>query len=220
MKKILAALAAGTVLSATPALAQDARATFTGPRVEVIAGWDASRSGSSVDDETARDLDQSVNGLLYGGGIGFDFAADENFVVGVEAEMTDSTAKTDTDTIPNTFNLGRVETGRDIYVGGRAGFIVGEKTLIYAKGGYTNARYNLVGTDGTVNLNQRIDTDGWRIGGGVEMAVSENAFAKIEYRYSKYGEAEFDFNGGTPDSSRFRIDTDRHQVVASVGVRF
>ncbi|MFN9580997.1 MAG: outer membrane protein [Novosphingobium sp.] len=152
--------------------------------------------------------------------MGFDFAADENFVVGVEAEMTDSTAKSDTDTIPNTFNLGRVETGRDIYVGGRAGFIVGQNMLIYAKGGYTNARYNLAGTDGTVNLNQRIDTDGWRVGAGVEMAVSTNAFAKIEYRYSKYGEAEFDFNGETPDSSRFRIDTDRHQVVASVGVRF
>lgn len=220
MKKFLAALAAGTMLSATPAIAQDARATFTGPRVEAIVGWDTSRSGSSVDDETTRDLDQSVNGLLYGGGIGFDFAADDNFVVGVEAEMTDSTAKSDTDTIPNTFNLGRVETGRDIYVGGRAGFIVGQNMLIYAKGGYTNARYNLAGTDGTVNLNQRIDTDGWRVGAGVEMAVSTNAFAKIEYRYSKYGEAEFDFNGETPDSSRFRIDTDRHQVVASVGVRF
>ncbi len=74
--------------------------------------------------------------------------------------------------------------------------------------------------EATVSLDQRLDTDGWRIGAGVETAISENAFAKIEYRYSNYKEAEFDFNGQTPDSSRFRIDTDRHQVVASVGLRF
>ncbi|NBW75213.1 MAG: porin family protein [Sphingomonadaceae bacterium] len=220
MKKILAALAVGTALSATPALAQDARATFTGPRIEATVGWDKSRSGSSVDNDTTRDLDQSVDGLVYGGGIGFDAAVGDNFVVGAEAELTDSTAKAVNDGVPNTFNLGRVETGRDIYVGARAGFVVGEKMLVYAKGGYTNARYNLVGTDGTVNLDQRLDTDGWRAGAGVEMALSKNAFVKAEYRYSKYSNAEFDFNGTTPDSSRFKIDTDRHQVVASVGLRF
>lgn len=220
MKKILAALAVGTALSATPALAQDARATFTGPRIEATVGWDKSRSGSSVDNDTTRDLDQSVDGLVYGGGIGFDAAVGDNFVVGAEAELTDSTAKAVNDGEPNTFNLGRVETGRDIYVGARAGFVVGENMLVYAKGGYTNARYNLVGTDGTVNLDQRLDTDGWRAGAGVEMALSKNAFVKAEYRYSKYSNAEFDFNGTTPDSSRFKIDTDRHQVVASVGLRF
>lgn len=71
-----------------------------------------------------------------------------------------------------------------------------------------------------MNLDQRLDTDGWRVGAGVETALGEKAFAKIEYRYSNYNEGEFDFNGTTPDSSRFRIDTDRHQVVASVGLRF
>lgn len=220
MKKILAALAVGTALPACPAFAQDAQAAFTGPRVEATVGWDMSKSGSSVDDDTTRDLDQSIDGLLYGGGVGFDVAMGDTFVVGAEAELTDSKASADNDGVPNTFNLGRVEAGRDIYVGARAGFVVGERLLVYAKGGYTNARFNLVGTDGTVDLDQRLDTDGWRVGAGAEMALSENAFAKVEYRYSKYNEAEFDFNGETPDSSRFTIDTDRHQVVASVGFRF
>lgn len=220
MKKILAALAVGATVPACPALAQDAQATFTGPRVEATVGWDKSRSGSTVDDDATRDLDQSIDGIVYGGGVGFDAALGDSFVVGAEAELTDSTANADNDGVPNTFNLGRVEAGRDIYVGARAGFIVGEKMLVYAKGGYTNARFNLVGTDGTVDLDQRLDTDGWRLGAGVETAIGENAFAKIEYRYSNYNEAEFDFNGQTPDSSRFNIDTDRHQVVASVGFRF
>jgi outer membrane immunogenic protein len=43
---------------------------------------------------------------------------------------------------------------------------------------------------------------------------------KLEYRYTNYGKGEFDFNGTTPDSSRFELDTDRHNVMAGVGVRF
>jgi outer membrane immunogenic protein len=226
MRKFLALCAAGSAFAAVPALAQDspaaeeAQATFTGPRVEAIIGWDKSRSGSTVDNDATRDLDQSVDGLMYGVGVGFDFAAGNDFVVGAEAELTDSMAKSRNDGVPNTFNLGRVNTGRDLYIGARAGIIVGSNALVYVKGGYTKARYNLVGTDGTIDLNQRIDAGGWRAGAGLEYAMSKNTFAKIEYRYSKYSEAEFDFEGQTPDSSSFNIDTDRHQVVAAVGLRF
>jgi outer membrane immunogenic protein len=59
------------------------------------------------------------------------------------------------------------------------------------------------------------------VGAGVEQKLGTNAFAKVEYRYSNYSEGEIDFE--TPDvadTDRFDIDTDRHQVVASVGWRF
>lgn len=220
MKRIFALAAAGTALCSVPAMAQDTQATFSGPRVEGIIGLDMSKSGSTVDNDTTRDLDQSIDGLLYGVGVGFDIAAGGSLVIGAEAEYTDSTAKVENAGTAALFNLGRVETGRDIYVGGRIGVIAGSNMLIYAKGGYTNARFNLVGTDGTVSLDQRLDTDGWRIGAGLEHAMSENSYVKLEYRYSNYGEGEFDFDGQSPDSSRFNIDTDRHQVVAAIGLRF
>jgi len=87
------------------------------------------------------------------------------------------------------------------------------------KGGYTNARYNVLARDGETELKDNIDTDGYRLGAGVEYAMSENTFAKFEYRYSNYGEAEFDY-GNDIESDRFDIDTDRHQIVGSVGMRF
>ena len=65
-----------------------------------------------------------------------------------------------------------------------------------------------------------LDTDGWRLGAGAEFAVGRNAYIGAEYRYSKYGEGEVDFEGQTPDTSRFNLDTDRHQVVATAGIRF
>jgi outer membrane immunogenic protein len=221
MKKILATLAAGTAIAAaTPALAQDAQG-FSGPRVEALVGYDHHRSGSTKDIDTDGDVDQSINGATYGAAIGYDIATGSNMVVGVEAELTDSSAKWDAEGgPPSTFNLGKVEAGRDIYAGARVGFVASPSTMFYVKGGYTNARYELLGTDGTTTLDQRLDTDGWRAGAGVEQKFGSNAYGKLEYRYSNYSEGEFDFDGDTPDSSRFNIDTDRHQVVAAVGLRF
>ncbi|WP_225205967.1 outer membrane protein [Novosphingobium huizhouense] len=223
MKKISALLAAGAAAIAAPAFAQDATPAqeFQGLRVEGLVGYDHNRSGSSVDIDTNRDIKQSIDGVVYGVGVGYDVAAGSNFTIGAEAEVTDSSAKWDNNNgVPNTFNLGRVEAGRDLYFGARAGYAVSPSTLVYVKGGYTNARYNLEGSDGTTNLRQRLDTDGWRLGAGVEQKVGTNAYVKAEYRYSNYSKGEFDFNGDTPDSSRFNIDTDRHQVMVGAGVRF
>ena len=224
MKKICAILAASTALAAAaPAFAQDATPAeaFSGLRVEALAGYDHIRSGSSEDVDTSRDLKQSIDGVEYGAGIGYDVPVGTNMTIGAEAEITESSASRDyNNSQPTVFNLGRVDAGRQYYFGGRLGYAVAPSTLVYVKGGYTNARFNLQGTDGTTNLRQRLDTDGWRAGAGIEQKMGSNAFVKLEYRYSNYGKGEFDFNGQTPDSSRFEIDTDRHAVLAGVGVRF
>lgn len=216
----LAAVGALAAASAPAAHAQEAH-SFSGPRVEAIVGYDHLRSGSTVDNDATRDLKQSIDGITYGAGIGYDVAAGDRLRIGAEAELSDSTAKWDNNNgVPNTFNLGRVTADRDIYVGGRVGYVTGPRTMVYVKGGYTAARFGLQGTNGTVSRDQRLDTDGYRVGAGVEYALSSNAYAKVEYRYSNYSKGEFDFNGTTPDSSRFNIDTDRHQVVVGAGLRF
>lgn len=223
MKKILATLAAGTVLAAgAPAFAQDGSpaAGFSGPRVEAVIGYDNLRSGSTKDIDTSADIDQSIDGITYGGAIGYDIATGDNITVGAEAELTESSASWSDEGTSTTFNLGGVEAGRDIYVGARVGYAMSPSTLLFVKGGYTNARFNYEGSDGTTDLNQRLDTDGYRLGAGVEQKFGSNAYGKLEYRYSNYSEGELDFNGNTPDTSRFDIDVDRHQVVAAVGLRF
>lgn len=223
MKTILAILATGTALAAaTPALAQDDTSqAFTGPRIGAEVGYDHIRSGSSEDVDTTRDLKQSIDGVGYGAVIGYDAAVGERLRVGAEASYAGSSASWDNNNgVPNVFNLGRVQADRDIYVGGRIGYVTSPRTMVYVKGGYTNQRYSLEGTDGTTNLSQRLDTDGWRVGAGVEYALSKKGYVGLEYRYSNYTKGEFDFNGDTPDSSRFNIDTDRHQVMATVGMRF
>lgn len=213
----LTALAA-TAAVATPALAQTADSNFSGPRVGVITGYDAMRAGSTTDSGIKGD-DQQVDGLLYGADLGYDFDLG-NVVLGAEGEITGSTGTVNVNTTdPNYFGFGRVTTGRDLYVGGRVGFKATPKTLIYAKGGYTNARLNVVGADGATNYDEHFNLDGWRVGAGVEQSLGHNAYAKLEYRYSNYTDANFTFNDGTTGND-FNIDTDRHQVAAGVGLRF
>ncbi|RVQ68904.1 porin family protein [Croceicoccus ponticola] len=223
MKKIVALLVAGTAFGAIamPAAAQNMQGgNFSGPRVEAIIGYDASQAGSTSDNELNDQDDQDIDGLLYGVGIGYDMDMG-GLVLGIEGEYTDSTAKTEFSDGGDYegFGLGRVDTGRDLYVGARLGAKVAPDLLAYVKGGYTNTKFNVLATDGETELEQDINTDGWRAGAGLEYAMSDNMFTKIEYRYSTYKEGEFE-NGEMTDSERFDIDTDRHQVVASIGMRF
>lgn len=217
MRKLsVAVLMAASALAATPALAQSTNPTFTGPRVEGTIGWDHLVAGSSEDNDNGRN-DQKTDGFLYGGGIGYDVAVG-GAVIGAEAEIDGSTAKSSRDYTEN-FGYGRVKAGRDIYVGARAGILAGPKTLVYVKGGYTNAKLNVLAGDTDTSTDNSFKLDGWRVGAGVERAMSSNTYAKLEYRYSNYEKGKIDYADGAT-SSRFDVDTDRHQVVASYGIRF
>ncbi|WP_394269416.1 outer membrane protein [Qipengyuania sp.] len=221
MKKTALLIAAGAIAAVgTPAMAQDAvNEAFTGPRAEVLLGYDISKAGSTADNDANENDDQSIDGFNYGVGLGFDFAAG-GVVLGVEGEYTGSTAKTEfNDGDFEGIGIGNVETGRDLYIGARAGVLANPDLLIYVKGGYTNASYNLRTRGGTTNLDRDFRTDGYRVGAGAEYAMTENTFAKLEYRYSNYSDAEIDFDNGdevsVPD-----VDIDRHQIMAGFGLRF
>jgi outer membrane immunogenic protein len=207
----------GAAAIAAPAMAQETNPVFTGPRIEATVGYDRVGAGSSVSNNNNQD-DQKVEGLLYGGGIGYDFAVG-SLVVGAEGEATGSTARSGQNTYSSTFGFGRVRQLRDLYVGGRIGVLAGPSTMIYAKGGYTNSQLRVLAGSTTQSTNTRFNLDGYRVGAGVERAVGTNSFVKAEYRYSNYGRASVLYGSGAT-SGKFDVDTDRHQVAFSYGWRF
>lgn len=220
MKKGIALIlaSASAAALAMPAAAQD-NSNFTGPRIEGVAGYDISRPGSSEDIDNAADLDQSVDDLAYGVGVGYDVALG-GVVVGVEAEWVESEAQSEYDTTAFTdYGVGNVSAGRDLYAGIRVGVPVTPSTLVYAKGGYTNAQYDMLATDNTTDINNDIDLDGWRVGAGIEQNLGGSFFVKGEYRYSNYGQGEIEAPSGL-ESDRFDVDIDRHQFMVGAGLRF
>lgn len=220
MKKTTTLLVAGSIAAlASPAMAQDTD-TFTGPRVGVTAGYDAVQAGSSIDaDNEPNNNDQSMDGIAYGVTAGYDFDLG-GAVIGVEGEYSDSTAKTEFDNGDfEGFGFGSVDAGRDLYVGARVGAKVAPDVLLYAKGGYTNAKLNVLSNDGTTETDRDFKLDGWRAGAGVEYAINSNTYMNLEYRYSNYEDGEVVFPDGST-STDFNVDLDRHQVMAGVGMRF
>lgn len=208
---------------AAPAFAQDgpppARddATFTGPRVGVILGYDKLQPGR--DPNSSISSDRKADGLTYGGDFGYDVALNR-FVIGAEGEVTGSTGDvSNAPTSAAALGYGRVKQGRDLYAGARIGYVVAPKTLIYAKGGYTNDRLDLTANNGTTTTGAHYNLDGYRVGAGVEQKIGRTTYAKLEYRYSNYGDARLEYASGG-NTNNFSVDTDRHQVVAGVGVRF
>jgi outer membrane immunogenic protein len=219
-KLVLTALAAASVVAvAAPAAAQTTTAygPFNGFRVGAVAGWDGLRPGrgpnSSITDGNGAD------GFLYGADLGYDHQMG-HLVLGVDGEVDGSTAKTTNSPVDSAaLGYGSVKTGRDFYVGGRVGYTVAPTTMLYAKAGYTNARLDLTANNGTDSYGDHYNLDGYRLGVGVEQALGNKAYAKLEYRYSNYGDARLEYPNGA-NTDNFDVNTDRHQVVAGVGLRF
>jgi outer membrane immunogenic protein len=201
MKKIIAVSAVALAASfAAPAMAQDAGVAFDGPYVAAMAGYDniniETPIGSGSDD-----------GILFGGVVGFDKNIN-GVVLGVEGEYADSNVK---ESVENVLTLGdraSLKTGRDLYAGIRLGGEIVPGFLIYAKGGYTNAKVKASYEDANVLVTGSDRLEGYRLGAGVETNVS-GFLARLEYRYSDYGHYE---NTG--------LQPDRHQVAALIGYRF
>lgn len=203
---------------ASPAAAQ-ADSNFDGLHVEALAGYDVMRPGSTTDIDNNEDVDQTIDNVAYGLGAGIDFDLG-SVIVGGEAQYVRSEAGTEYDTTGFTnFGVSNVDVGRDLYFGARVGVPVTENTLVYAKGGYTNTTLNVTSTDNTTDTGTDVDLDGWRVGAGLEQAISPGVFAKVEYAYSNYEEGEFEAPSGL-ESDRFGVDLDRHQVMVGVGARF
>jgi outer membrane immunogenic protein len=226
-KFLIAALMVGA--TASPALAQPAgeASPFTGLRVEGLVGYDSLRSGDNNDDgvDTNDDNgDESVDGVAFGVGAGYDFDLG-GIVAGVEGEFTESTGEQDSnETIDGVAFSSGIETGRDLYIGGRIGFRAGPSTLVYGKAGYTNTSIeaNIEGDGDRFEFDTNVD--GYRLGAGIEQLFGPRAYGKVEYRYSNYNNLDFsdDFDLDDFDAEDFDtdIDLDRHQVVVGVGLRF
>jgi outer membrane immunogenic protein len=151
------------VLAAFPfAVAAQAQSVGrTGPYLAVVAGWDQTDIGPSLPART---------GVTYGLAGGYDWSLG-GLVAGLEAEIAKSTVKGIISGAEQRFD-------RSFYLGGRVGVKASDQILVYAKAGYANGRFA-----GSVPYTG----DGWRIGGGGELALTDQLFARAEFRYSDYG---------------------------------
>ncbi len=197
------AIAGAVVGFALPAHAQQ----FTGPRVELSAGYD-----SLIGDKRYQDFPHTLDGAHIRGTLGYDTAVSPRVVVGLETSIgvthdADERVQPGADSFTFT-------PGRDIDVMARVGYQVEPRTLLYLKAGWTNAALKVVLREmigqGRYDISEiRSKQDGIRAGVGLEHRLTSSIYAKVEYRYSNYG-------GG----NLYMPDTNRHQILIGAGTRF
>ncbi|MDQ0251422.1 outer membrane immunogenic protein [Sphingomonas kyeonggiensis] len=201
---ILILVAATCLASANTAFAQEVEKektpaqSFAGPRVEATIGLDQSGDDALSGGE--------LTGLRAGGAVGYDVAIGKRVTIGVEGGIgwvVAGSAKVGP--FPSTGSTTyKTDAARDIDVSARIGYALSPKTLIFAKAGWADLRYDTHGSDGrdygpsTAN--------GLRVGAGVEQKLTKNVYAKAEYRLTR-----------TDD---YRGHDDRHQLLTGIGVRF
>ncbi len=188
MKKVLIALAATTAAFAvaTPAAAE-------GFRAEIHTGLDV----------VAAD-DDSETGIMYGIGLGYDFAITPKMELGVDlsADLA-STEGCETSAIVAN-DRACFDAKRDLAAALRLGYKVSEQGTIYALAGYTNARFRAAyTTPAGVTTRDSANFDGFRLGAGYQHDFGEKLYGKVEYRYSNY-----------------EGNIERHQALLGLGVKF
>lgn len=202
MKRIVSSVAA-VVLAAALGSAASAE-PFNGPFVGVQAGWNKDDLGTPSTRIGDLSVDRSSDSFSGGGFAGYDFKLSPRFVIGAEAGVQFGAD----DSIVRDTGAARVSVDpkRSLDFTGRAGYLLTDNTLLYARGGYTNARVRTSIDDAAGFRSVSENRDGWLVGAGVERAISDNVSARLEYRYSDLSEGDGKF--------------DRHQALVGIAYRF
>jgi outer membrane immunogenic protein len=217
-------LAASAMTAASPAFAQDDEFSFTGVRIEARGGWDKVRSRITIPDPdhagqtvTAGATDSAPG---YGAEIGYD-AQLGRIVIGAYGGVDASGALRCA--VVTEGDLACVDTGRNLYAGGRVGAVIGSSLLIYAKGGYSNGGIGFNYDADTDAANNRVvasnhGRNGYHFGGGLELAFTPNFYGRLEYVQTRY--SRLDWVDPTDDDFTVAVRARRQQVTAGLGFRF
>jgi outer membrane immunogenic protein len=156
------------------------------------------------------DTDGFNDGVLYGGRLGYDFKVGRRFLLGIDGEVNGLTTD---DELGPPFPPLSTENGPEVYVGGRATFVLSSRIRLYGGGGYSRTKQgNFVllepnpdplGPIGPIGTIKR-SYDGFRLSAGGQFLLGRRAFVGAEYRLSDY--------------EGFAVR--RAQLVGSLGLRF
>ncbi len=193
---------------------QSAAYNWSGFYVGVHAGY-AWGELTSANDST---IDHEPTGGLFGGQIGYNWQVN-NIVFGVEADLAFSTIKGD-DT--STFGAFTINGDHDMkYMGtvrGRLG-VAYDRYLFYVTGGFAYSKVvGNINVVGVVSGSDTLNLKGWTAGGGIEVGLTQNVTARLEYLYVDFNETTTSMNLGFPFSDQ--VDKNINVVRFALNYKF
>jgi outer membrane immunogenic protein len=200
-KLILGAIAVASLSSAALAQSPDNPTKFEGFRVEGNVGWDRAQA-----------LGTHNNKFGYGGTVGWDGSIGDKIVVGPEASYWNPNNGSE-----NCAGLGIggptcIKSFEEWGAAARVGYKLTPNVLVFGKGGYVSneQRKRINGTTGQPAVYDHYHTDGYQVGGGVELSMAnrfsgvlQGLYVNAQYVYSNYAD-----------------HTSRQRVQGGVGIHF
>jgi len=164
---------------------------------QVGYGWGKSRF---VDNRYGWD-EIEPNGFLGGLYAGYNFDLGNNLILGIDGDITynnldDSNSQTYTNGSSDYLESALRWSGA---VRGRAGYAF-DRFLPYIAGGVAFGNIENTFEDNRFFASHRQTLTGWTAGAGVDYAATDNLVLRLEYRYTDYGNDDFDL-GRTSDTS-------------------
>ncbi|WP_421951897.1 outer membrane protein [Pelagibacterium sp.] len=197
-----------------------ASASWTGLYAGVHFGYAAGHSDLFID--TGGPLFNLVvdpSGLIGGVQLGFNQQMDTNLVIGVEADLSHN-GVAGMAAIPAVSALMETNMEWSGSARARAGYAF-DNTMAYVTGGVAAANYTVdfysipTAISATIHNQTHI---GWTAGAGVEHAFADQWTARVEYRYSDFGEYTLSGVGGLfPDGN---VSLNTHDVRFGLNYRF
>jgi outer membrane immunogenic protein len=133
-------------------------------------------------------------GAVYGGLIGFNYQVGPQMVIGLQGEIGGTDMEHE---LAGPFGGLTVdaEPKTTASVSARAGWLTTPDTLLYLIAGWSYAKYDVdIGLfGGSANFKEKYN--GWHAGAGIETRLTHNLTARVEYRFTQYGDEDWDTGG-------------------------
>lgn len=230
--KLKSLLLASTValLAATGAKAADA-IVYEEPAPVVVAPsftWNGAYLGGQIGygwgksrfDAAGFDLGNvKPDGFLGGLYAGYNFDLGNSVVLGIDGDITYNNLKDSASLFDDEGDTGVSLESKLRWSGAvraRAGYAV-DRFLPYIAGGVAFGSVKNTLDDGVESVSQSKTLTGWTAGAGIDYAATDNVIVRLEYRYTDYGNKNYDF-GFADDSVRNKFKT--NEVRLGVAYKF
>lgn len=156
---------------APPTYEQSPSFNWSGPYIGALVGIGQTRG--QFQSCGCESFDGNFNGRRFGGFVGYNWQSRQNYVVGLEGDLTyDANGKAFAD-------ADKVGTGLSGSARIRVGYAI-DNVLLFAAAGWTATKARVEGPD------DHATAQGWTLGAGVDWAAGSNVFVRAEYRYNAF----------------------------------
>ncbi|HGZ71181.1 MAG TPA: porin family protein [Nitratifractor sp.] len=191
---------------------------WSGPYVGLQAGYLAGKA--TVTPVSGDAFTLKPNGIAGGLFAGYNWLTPSNLLFGVEADINGVSASKSKELFRRDsayvepISIYKFEQNWDASLRLRVGGVIEDKYLIYATGGATWAGVKASYTNAlSVTTSEKKTLNGWTLGAGVEMKVTDNVNARLQYRYNSYSKKQFNLG---PSSVKYK----NNMIQAGVSYKF